>query len=273
MGIRFACPACGHVLNIKSELAGKRGICPKCQARVAIPWESTVTKPAHGSSPSGLKLGASATPCPSPALTPAKGVEEARPAAAPALVTPAAAVPASATPLPAAAVHPIPAPVSPIPATSIADPIAEAPHLLWYVAPPGTNSQYGPASGDMFRSWIAEGRVATDSLVWRQDWSTWQRAGDVLPQLGSSALVVSLVAAEGPHPRAPLIAGGVASVGPAGAQWSPPAGAVAQPVIVGPVDHRQPRRKRSLVTTTNLVVVLGLLVLVLIPIMWLVLRR
>lgn len=36
MGIRFTCPA-GHQLNVKSELAGKRGVCPQCGAKVQIP--------------------------------------------------------------------------------------------------------------------------------------------------------------------------------------------------------------------------------------------
>ncbi|MBQ7030133.1 MAG: hypothetical protein IJN32_07795, partial [Thermoguttaceae bacterium] len=39
MGIRFYCPN-GHKLNVKSELAGKIGICPKCQARMTIPTAS-----------------------------------------------------------------------------------------------------------------------------------------------------------------------------------------------------------------------------------------
>ncbi len=36
MGIRFHCPN-GHRLNVKAHLAGKRGYCPHCQARVQIP--------------------------------------------------------------------------------------------------------------------------------------------------------------------------------------------------------------------------------------------
>src|SRR3954454_1461650 len=36
MGIRFSCPN-GHKLNVKSFLAGKRGVCPRCGARFVIP--------------------------------------------------------------------------------------------------------------------------------------------------------------------------------------------------------------------------------------------
>jgi hypothetical protein len=39
MGIRFQCPN-GHPLNVKSYLAGRRGICPKCSARFLVPVTS-----------------------------------------------------------------------------------------------------------------------------------------------------------------------------------------------------------------------------------------
>ncbi len=39
MGIRFLCPN-GHKLNVKNFLAGKRGICPDCDARFLVPFES-----------------------------------------------------------------------------------------------------------------------------------------------------------------------------------------------------------------------------------------
>ncbi len=39
MGIRFFCPN-GHSLNVRAELAGEIGFCPKCQVRMLIPTES-----------------------------------------------------------------------------------------------------------------------------------------------------------------------------------------------------------------------------------------
>jgi hypothetical protein len=39
MGIRFLCPN-GHRLNVKTFLAGERGICPECDARFIVPTES-----------------------------------------------------------------------------------------------------------------------------------------------------------------------------------------------------------------------------------------
>jgi GYF domain 2 len=39
MGIRFLCPN-GHKLNVKAFLAGKRGICPDCDAKFVVPFEN-----------------------------------------------------------------------------------------------------------------------------------------------------------------------------------------------------------------------------------------
>jgi len=38
MGIRFTCPN-GHKLHVKAFLAGKRGVCPQCGAKILIPAE------------------------------------------------------------------------------------------------------------------------------------------------------------------------------------------------------------------------------------------
>jgi DNA-directed RNA polymerase subunit RPC12/RpoP len=39
MGVRFACHSCGKQLNVKQELAGKRGRCPTCGTRFRIPMD------------------------------------------------------------------------------------------------------------------------------------------------------------------------------------------------------------------------------------------
>lgn len=46
MGIRFACNLCQHSLNIKRELAGKIGVCPKCGGRIRIPSDDSSTSAA-----------------------------------------------------------------------------------------------------------------------------------------------------------------------------------------------------------------------------------
>ena len=37
MGIRVNCPSCNKQLNVKSFLAGKRGVCPDCHTKFEIP--------------------------------------------------------------------------------------------------------------------------------------------------------------------------------------------------------------------------------------------
>src|SRR5262249_26096765 len=39
MGIKFYCPN-GHKVHVKSFLAGKKGLCPKCGVRLEVPLES-----------------------------------------------------------------------------------------------------------------------------------------------------------------------------------------------------------------------------------------
>jgi GYF domain 2 len=70
---------------------------------------------------------------------------------------------------------------TPPPPPKPADPIDESPGAQWYVTS-GTQ-QYGPANGPTFRKWIAAGRVAADTLIWREGWDDWARAGTVFPVL------------------------------------------------------------------------------------------
>lgn len=76
-----------------------------------------------------------------------------------------------------------PAPAVPV-AGGVADPLAEAPNVVWYVRLPG-GGQFGPASSEVMRSWINDGRVSPDSLVWREGWRDWQEASATFPELGA----------------------------------------------------------------------------------------
>ena len=201
MGIRFFCQACDKRLNVKVFLAGKRGVCPHCGAKVDIPWESQ-------SAPAGVAASATAAPrsvSPTPLPT---GPREAQPSHAngainghsyggPTMASPAAVQPvqpaatmqpahpivASAVPMaaPVTAVA-VAAPTAPPPPTGQGDPIAEAPHAVWYVRPP-SGGQYGPASGEIMRKWIGEGRVSADSLIWREGWADWKTAASQFPDM------------------------------------------------------------------------------------------
>ncbi|HEV3004200.1 MAG TPA: GYF domain-containing protein [Pirellulales bacterium] len=216
MGVKFTCPHCNSALNVKSEMAGKRGRCPRCNEKISIPAES---EPAEGAVATALEqavvpAGAKWTTGPVPVKAPVSArVSAPGKSSAPAKAK--AGGPAPGTPAPAAANSPAqtaqplkqPDPNSHAVAPSAAaatrptpgpapDPISEAPQLQWYVMPPGASSQYGPAAGDAFRSWIQEGRVTAESLVWRQDWPEWKRAGNVFPELDRSGGVGPRMPAE-----------------------------------------------------------------------------
>ncbi len=164
MGIKFHCDSCGKKLNVKAFLAGKRGICPHCGSKIVIP-------PEPGAS---LAVGEALVPSAAEVL-----------AAAPAATSPVAtataprAVPTGPAPAMSAAPAAI---VAPGPPSGAVDPVAEAPHSVWYVRP-SSGGQFGPASGDIMRRWITEGRVAADSLVWREGWPDWKPAPEVFPSL------------------------------------------------------------------------------------------
>ena len=206
MGIRFYCPN-GHKLNVKAFLAGKRGICPHCDARFDIPFESVIPENAPKIRPSGTAVAAaegSDTPAggvvtaESPSSSPTSPVTESLGQAAEAgLAFPGgdSIVPEEPVDEPesigTAAQESSPASTD----ASSVDPIAEVPDAVWYVRPP-SGGQYGPARGDVMRGWIGEGRVSADSLVWREGWSDWKTAGPIFPTLENS--VPELVAAAEP---------------------------------------------------------------------------
>ena len=125
---------------------------------------------------------------------------------------------------------PAPGP-SPVPP----DPLSEAPDAVWYVRAPN-GAQYGPAASDVMRSWLDEGRVSPDSLVWREGWRDWQQAAEVFSQLGAGQVDPQLGA---------IAVGNTASA-------KPDAGA-----------PRRPARSRSAALNAAIITVLILAVIVL----------
>lgn len=99
------------------------------------------------------------------------------------------------------------APATPPAPAGPPDPIAEAPNAVWYVRPP-SGGQFGPAAGDVMRSWIGEGRVSADTLVWREGWRDWQEASAVFPNLGGSQELLPGVVAVSPTARGAGVAHG-----------------------------------------------------------------
>jgi hypothetical protein len=73
--IRFSCVNCGKVIQVKPEMAGRKGKCPGCQAILEIPAASTATGP---SAPTPQQ----------PAPTSAPPQRKIPPAAAPSVINP-----------------------------------------------------------------------------------------------------------------------------------------------------------------------------------------
>jgi GYF domain 2 len=179
MGIKFLCPQ-GHKLHVKSFLKGKRAICPKCGARVVVPSESTA-----GSDPTEsvfIQTDDSET------------LEE--PLELPNPPSTQTAAPAAAASKPGDTL------------TSPADPIDEEPSAVWYVRP-ATGGQFGPASGEIMRTWVDEGRVGAISLVWRAGWPEWRSAAATFPQLAGT--LSGQAARSGPSQESPVVARPMAS--------------------------------------------------------------
>lgn len=229
MGIRMFCPN-GHKLNLKSFLAGKRGVCPHCGAKFDIPEQGGGDKPtaaadtaspgqqpqtsdATGGSAAIAPTGIAADASSGPAQTPIVPSTVSPPSSSP--QSPASSIPgqsAGTTPQtsapPASAAAENLAPVQPVAATPQiapvqaaspaptgdqgADLLSEAPDACWYVRPP-TGGQYGPAKSDVMRQWIDEGRVTPDSLVWREGWSDWQSARMLFPSLSAGSVTTASI--------------------------------------------------------------------------------
>jgi hypothetical protein len=73
----------------------------------------------------------------------------------------------------------------------------------WYVRGPD-GQQYGPAGDDVFEEWIAEGRIAADTWLWREDWTDWRLAGQAISErLPPQAPAAPLDQPSGPGPASP----------------------------------------------------------------------
>ncbi|WP_436717638.1 GYF domain-containing protein [Roseiconus lacunae] len=200
MGIRFACHACGKPLNIKNELAGRRGVCPKCKERFRIPEsDAKISLPleeqhqavheqdeTRENRSAGLSEGVSTGQA-------YAGEQQSAVATLPRTQTAVKAAPTQAalsrpTPVPtakpnSAKTKPNSQPPAPQPSVDNAPDILSGDDpATWYVRPP-SGGQYGPAETSVLRDWIDEGRVAKSALLWRDGWPQWREAAEVLPEI------------------------------------------------------------------------------------------
>ncbi|MDA8744897.1 DUF4339 domain-containing protein [Rubripirellula amarantea] len=179
MGIRFACHGCGKSLNIKQDLAGKRGVCPACSIKFRIPLEDAPqSSPLVDSSAKqrpASRERASATNAPSAPNGSSGSLKGASSGSTSSVATAqeAQSVQASRS-----------AQASQATQASPADLLMDDPEATWYVRPP-SGGQYGPATSDVLRQWIDEGRVAASALLWRDGWPQWRAASETLPGLAT----------------------------------------------------------------------------------------
>lgn len=158
MGVRFACHGCAEPLNIKQELAGRRGVCPKCGIRFRIPqFDAPKSTPLETESVMASRSALAATSSSDPTSV--------------AVVSQQAAQPSVAAQKTAIAV----------------DPLGDASISTWYVRPP-SGGQYGPATTEVLRQWIGEGRVSATALIWREGWSQWREAREILSGLAGESV-------------------------------------------------------------------------------------
>ncbi len=243
MGIRFYCPS-GHKLNVKEFQAGRKGICPRCGAKIQIPTESTrtSTRKHRAERHPGTQAVTQTAALPEQVVvgppTPATAEQWAPAGGTLVQPTPAAG---EATPSAAAPIEPPKSPTTASAATTssasadMPDPLAEAGDVVWYVRP-SSGGQFGPAVREVMRGWIEEGRVGADSLVWREGWRDWREASDVFPSLGAGRVE--------PPP------GAIASL-------APPIHGAAAPTRRA----RSRRRSRTVQTATISILILAVIVL------------
>jgi len=243
MGVRFECPA-GHKLHVKTELAGKRGICPECGAKFIVPSFSGE----RVAEDNGVATGSTVVVNPPPSQGGARGgipdASSSQPAANSATASSVVVTP--------------PAPAAPEPAA-------------WYIRP-ASGGQFGPASDEAFAQWIAEGRVSTDSWVWRNGWTDWKAGGEALREYGARvpagpALAMAAAAA------APQV--NVAEAGPTVVLAAPHAtttDAAAQ-VDATSAEVRRAEIKRRKKKVRNLSILLGVVALAMLAALVVVLSR
>ena len=199
MGIRFSCHGCAKPLNIKNDLAGRRGVCPECKTRFRIPLKdaefSSPLEPAEPvtqgpSADAGVPQDEPRESARQPIVVRQDGGGQASGAAVSSQAT------MESSPTQATATQTGSPATAQSPGVAI-DLFAGDPAATWYVRPP-SGGQYGPANAEVLKVWISEGRVAKTALIWRDGWPQWREASEALSEMADS--LPGAVAAESDDP-------------------------------------------------------------------------
>lgn len=200
MGIRFSCHGCAKPLHIKTELAGRRGVCPDCRVKFRIPLtdsefssplqESEVPESRAVSKQSAVSQSAVSQAAVSQAAS-GIGISDPGYSGTAQAVLQLDQGASGAAPQPASTSQK-PTPQEPVPQEPAEQDAEQDIELLsgdtsatWYVRPP-SGGQYGPATVDVLKNWIAEGRVAKNALLWRDGWAQWREASEALPEISET---------------------------------------------------------------------------------------
>ena len=186
MGICFFCPN-GHPLNVKAELAGRIGLCPKCRVKMRIPLQSTREineKDYHGQQTAE-------------AIADTRGRESVPPKS-----NADSRISSRESALSLSSASESESPVNELimratekstrnvrerrydAETDLSDSAAllNDPDALWYVITLD-NRRYGPAQGSVLRAWIDERRVGPRTRILRSGWQAPIEAGQVFPEI------------------------------------------------------------------------------------------
>jgi hypothetical protein len=176
MGIRVSCPN-GHVLNVKSHLAGKKGKCPTCGAAFEIPSSAAEAEQDADSPRTTFDQIDIEQLTRESAQTVSRPANHPQSASRPRASGGAAAGFGEGS----VSVAVIDEPAKPSGNSGGGPPteITSDPTSVWYVRR-ASGEQYGPAQGLMFWQWVQEGRVPEDSHVWKQGWPEWKSAREWL---------------------------------------------------------------------------------------------
>ena len=260
MGIKFYCPQ-GHKLHVKAFLGGKRGICPHCGVKVRIPAENqgsidpgqvdfeleAVTMAAFAeyqvTNTGESKEGSLAAGPPRAEDIPASGATASHEGSTDSNLR-----------VPLETADEMPENQDASTAVPQLDALDEAPHTEWYVRP-SAGGQFGPASSNVMRSWLSQGRIGPDSTVWREGWDDWIRARDVFFPLLPAPATAEPPATPEEEIRIEIVKSNAATV--AGAKM--PSGA--------DIGHVRKRQRRKTELSLLIVIMLGLGILVLIPVL------
>ncbi len=186
MGICFFCPN-GHPLNVKAELAGRIGLCPKCRVKMRIPLQSmreVDERDYHGQQTAEAV----------PDMRSRESVSS-KSRADSQVSNQENAWGATSSPDPESPVNELIIRATEKSSRNVRErryeaevdlsntaTLLEDPDALWYVITLD-NRRYGPAQGSVLRAWIDERRVGPRTRILRSGWKSPLEAGQVFPEI------------------------------------------------------------------------------------------